>query len=299
MTSRSHFGVVSLVGRPNVGKSSLLNKILGSKVSIVSRRPQTTWREIDGIYTDPSAQLVIVDSPGLHERKERFLDKVANQSARGAGSGADIICQVIDARYWRGEDQNVLEHFLEREIPLWLVLNKVDLLKSLDQILPRIETLRDKYAWDQIVPVSARSGYNCEHLACLLGQAVPKGPAGYPSDTLTNASPRFLAAELIREQVFRQLGDEIPYCTGVDLIVFKQHDDGTIEIDAEILCETAGQKAAIIGSKGIRLKSIGTAARKQISLVFDAPVRLSQRVKVKKGWVSDRRIVTGLGYGSR
>ncbi len=299
MNSPNHFGVVSLVGRPNVGKSSLLNKILGSKVSIVSRRPQTTWREIDGIYTDDSAQLVIVDSPGLHERKERFLGKVANQSARGAGSGADIICQVIDARYWRGEDQNVLEHFLGREIPLWLILNKVDLLESLDQILPRIETLRDKYAWDQIVPVSARSGYNCRHLVSLLGQAVPKGPAGYPSDTLTNASPRFLAAELIREQVFRQLGDEIPYCTGVDLVVFKQHDDGTIEVDAEIFCETAGQKAAIIGSKGARLKSIGTAARKQISLVFDAPVRLSQRVKVKKGWASDRYIVTGLGYGSR
>ncbi|HAF75181.1 MAG TPA: GTPase Era, partial [Gammaproteobacteria bacterium] len=160
--------MVSLVGRPNVGKSSLLNRVLGSKVSIVSRRPQTTWREIDGIYTDDSAQLVIVDSPGLHKRKERFLSKVANQSARGAGNGADIICQVIDSRYWRDEDQNVLEHFLDREVPLWLILNKVDLFDSSDEILPRIESVKEKYTWDQIVPVSARSGYNCEYLASLL-----------------------------------------------------------------------------------------------------------------------------------
>ncbi len=299
MTSQKRFGMVSLVGRPNVGKSSLLNRILGSKVSIVSRRPQTTWREIDGIYTDESAQIVIVDSPGLHKRKERFLSKIANQSARGAGSGADIICQVIDSRYWRDEDQNVLEYFLDRETPLWLILNKIDLFASSDQILPRIESVKEKYAWDQIVPVSARSGYNCEYLASLLGQAVPEGQAGYPSETLTNTSPKFLAAELIREQVFRQMGDEIPYCTGVDLSVFKQHTDGTIEIDAEIFCETAGQKAAIIGSQGVRLKSIGSAARKQISLVFDAPVRLSQRVKVKKGWASDRRVIAGLGYGGR
>lgn len=299
MSGPKRFGMVSLVGRPNVGKSSLLNRVLGSKVSIVSRRPQTTWREIDGIYTDDSAQLVIVDSPGLHKRKERFLSKVANQSARGAGNGADIICQVIDSRYWRDEDQSVLEHFLDREVPLWLILNKVDLFDSSDEILPRIESVKEKYTWDQIVPVSARSGYNCEYLASLLGRAVPTGQAGYSPETLTNTSPRFLAAELIREQVFRQMGDEIPYCTGVDLVVFKQHADGLIEIDAEIFCETAGQKAAIIGSKGARLKSIGSAARKQISIVFESPVRLSQRVKVKKGWASDRRALASLGYGSR
>ena len=297
LSSPGHFGIVALVGRPNVGKSSLLNQILGSKISIVSRRPQTTWREIDGIYTDGESQLVIIDSPGMHKRPERLLSKVANQSARGAGSGADVICQVIDARYWRAEDQDVLEHFSRRETPLWLILNKVDLFPSRDQVLPRIETLRDKYSWGHIVPVSARSGYNCNHLSGLLGTAVPEGKAAYPAEILTNTSPRFLAAELIREQIFRQMGDEIPYCTGVVLTAFDEHPDGRMEIDAEIWCETAGQKAALIGAGGARLKNIGTAARRQISLVFERPVLLSQRVKIRKGWAGDRRSVSALGYG--
>ena len=297
MSSPSHFGVVALVGRPNVGKSSLLNQILGSKVSIVSRRPQTTWREIDGIYNDDDSQLVIIDSPGMHQRPERLLSKIANQSARGAGSGADVLCQVIDARYWRAEDQDVLEHFSRRESPLWLILNKVDLLPSRDRILPRIEILREKHPWDEIVPVSARSGYNCKHLSGLLGAAVPEGRAGYPVETLTNTSPRFLAAELIREQIFRQMGDEIPYCTGVVLTTFEDKADGTMEIDAEIWCETVGQKAALIGAGGARLKNIGSAARRQIGLVFGRPVSLSQRVKVRKGWAGDRRAVASLGYG--
>ena len=289
--------MVALVGRPNVGKSSLLNQILGSKVSIVSRRPQTTLREIDGIYTDDDSQLVIIDSPGMHQRPERLLSKIANQSARGAGSGADVLCQVIDARYWRAEDQDVLEHFSRRESPLWLILNKVDLLPSRDRILPRIEILREKHPWDEIVPVSARSGYNCKHLSGLLGAAVPEGRAGYPVETLTNTSPRFLAAELIREQIFRQMGDEIPYCTGVVLTTFEDKADGTMEIDAEIWCETVGQKAALIGAGGARLKNIGSAARRQIGLVFDRPVSLSQRVKIRKGWAGDRRAVASLGYG--
>ena len=297
LSSPGHFGVVALVGRPNVGKSSLLNQLLGSKISIVSRRPQTTWREIDGIYTDDDSQLVITDSPGMHKRAERLLSKVANQSARGAGSGADVICQIIDARYWRPEDGDVLEHFSRRETPLWLILNKVDLFSSRDQVLPRIEALRDKHSWGHIVPVSARSGYNCKHLSALLAAAVPEGQAGYPAETLTNTSPRFLAAEMIREQIFRQMGDEIPYCTGVVLTAFEEHADGTMEIDAEIWCETSGQKAALIGAGGARLKNIGSAARRQIGLVFDRPVVLSQRVKVRKGWAGDRRAVAALGYG--
>ena len=297
MSSPSHFGVVALVGRPNVGKSSLLNQILGSKVSIVSRRPQTTWREIDGIYTDDDSQLVIIDSPGMHQRPERLLSKIANQSARGAGSGADVLCQVIDARYWRAEDQDVLEHFSRRESPLWLILNKVDLLPSRDRVLPRIEMLREKHPWAEIVPVSAKSGYICKHLSGLLGAAVPEGRASYPVETLTNTSPRFLAAELIREQIFRQMGDEIPYCTGVVLTTFEDKADGTVEIDAEIWCETVGQKAALIGAGGARLKNIGSAARRQIGLVFDRPVSLSQRVKVRKGWAGNRRAVASLGYG--
>ncbi|HCX86547.1 MAG TPA: GTPase Era [Gammaproteobacteria bacterium] len=296
MNSPGHFGVVALVGRPNVGKSSLLNQILGSKVSIVSRRPQTTWREIDGIHMEGNSQLVIVDSPGMHKRKKRLLSKVANQSARGAGSGADIVCQVTDARHWSREDQDVLEHFAERGNDLWLVLNKVDLLARPEMVLPRIEELQKKHPWGQIVPVSARSGYNCKHLSFLLSEAVPEGQAGYPVQTLTNTSPQFLAAELIREQVFRQMGDEIPYCTGVELTTFRERPDGTMVIDAQIWCETTGQKAALIGAGGTRLKSIGSAARRQIESVFDRPVLLSQRVKVRKGWASDRRSVAALGY---
>jgi len=296
LTNSGHFGVVALVGRPNVGKSSLLNQILGSKVSIVSRRPQTTWREIDGIYTEENSQLVIVDSPGMHKRQKRFLSKMANQSAHGAGSGADIVCQVIDARHWNREDQHVLEHFAGRGDGLWLVLNKVDLLRSPEMVLPRIEELQRKHPWGHIVPVSAKSGYNCKHLSLLLSETVPEGQAGYPAETLTNISPRFLAAELIREQVFRQMGDEIPYCTGVELTTFQERPDGTMIIDAQIWCETTGQKAALIGAGGARLKSIGSAARRQIEAVLDRPVLLSQRVKVRKGWASDRRSVAALGY---
>ena len=296
MTESKRFGVVSFVGRPNVGKSSLINRLVGQKVSIVSRRPQTTWREITGIFTGENAQLVLVDSPGLHKPRKQLLSRRANQSARGAGTGADVVCQVVDARHWTAEDRQVLDHFRDIAAPLWLIMNKVDLLDSLTQVLPRISELQTKHSWVEMVPVSAKSGYNCEHLLSTLSSAVPEGPPGYDTEMLSTLPARFLAAEIVREQIFRQMGDEIPYTSGVEVSRFEDHGDH-VELDISIWCETKGQKAALIGAKGVRLKSIGSSARIQLERMFNCPVHLMQQVKVKKGWADDHRAVTQLGYG--
>ena len=298
MPDSHRFGVVTLVGRPNVGKSSLLNTLMGTKGSIVSRRPQTTWSRIDGIRTDTHVQLVIADTPGLHRPRRKLLNRIANQSARGSAAGADLVCQVIDARTWNSRDVAVAEHFSAQGFQLWLVLNKVDLLNDLNQVLPRIEAVRTHQSWAQIVPVSAKTGYNCERLFELLAEAAPIGDPSYPADEVTTASSRFIAAEFIREQIFRQMGDEIPYGSAVELTHFEEQAGESVRLEASIWCETVGQKAALIGAGGVRLKSIGIAARHQLERVLGQQVHLVTRVKVRKGWADDRKSVTQLGYGN-
>lgn len=296
MSEAQYFGVIAVVGRPNVGKSSLMNRLLGEKVSIVSRRPQTTWREITGIDTSENVQLVFIDSPGMHKPKRQLLSKRANQSARGAGTGADILCMVTDCRYWTSDDQRVLEHFRKTQTPIWLLLNKVDLLASIDKVLPKIESVQGTHDWAQIIPVSAKTEYNCKHLLNTLRASAPLGSAGYDAESLTTMPVSFLAAELVREQIFRQMGDEIPYVTGVEISRFEEVDSDRVEIDVSIWCDTTGQKAALIGAKGARLKNIGTAARRGLEKLLAKSVSLNQMVKVKKGWSDDSRSVTRLGY---
>jgi GTP-binding protein Era len=297
MTDTHRFGVIALVGRPNVGKSSLLNQLVRAKVSIISRRPQTTWRRIEAIRSVEDAQLVIVDTPGLHKARGRLLNRIVTQSARGAAEGAHVVCQVIDARVWSQADQSVLDHFSRPSVPLWVVLNKVDLLPNVNHVLPRMKALQEIHPWVEIVPVSAKSGYNCERLFELLQVAAPCGSPGYPSSELTTASSSFVAAELVREQIFRQMGDEIPYGSGVELTLFETDENQLLHIEIIIWCETVGQKAALIGVGGERLKKIGSAARRQIENVLNCRVHLAQRVKVKRGWVDDRKSVVDLGYG--
>jgi len=297
MPNISRFAVVALVGRANVGKSSVLNRLVGQKVSIVSRRPQTTWRGITGIRSINGTQLVFVDSPGLHKPRREALSKRANQAARGADTGTDIICQVIDCRLWTNEDQAALNHFRSSTAPLWLLMNKVDLLPSREHVLPLIQRVRSEYPWAEVVPISAKSGYYLDHLGSLLAAAAPPGTLAYEEDTLSTLPTRFLVGELLREQIFRQMGDEIPYVTGVEVTQFRTGDDGYAKIDATFWCETAGQKAALIGLKGARLKAIGSSARVELERFLGQGVRLSQHVKVKKGWADDARLVAQLGYG--
>jgi GTP-binding protein Era len=296
MAEVSRFGVVALVGRANVGKSSLLNRLVGQKLSIVSRRPQTTWRGITGICSTDEAQIVFVDSPGLHKPRRQALSKRANQAARGADAGAHVICQVIDGRFWTDGDREALKHFRQSEAPLWLLINKIDLLQSREHVLPLIERLQSEHPWAEVVPISAKTGYNVDHLTGLLASSIPEGISAYDDETLSTLPTRFLVAEFIREQIFRQMGDEIPYVTGVEVTQYSVSDDGFIEIDATLWCETAGQKASLIGLKGSRLKAIGTSARGELERFLGQRVRLNQHVKVKKNWAEDGRLVSQLGY---
>ncbi|MDP6949373.1 MAG: GTPase Era [Arenicellales bacterium] len=296
MSASGRFGIVALVGRPNVGKSTLLNRLVESKVSITSRRPQTTWHRVEGIRTVGDTQLVFLDTPGLHESGKRTLNRVINQTARGAVTGVNIICLVTDARGWRAGDARVLELVKTARTPVWLVMNKADRLQAVDQLLPNIDAVRGRYRWDQVVPISAKTGYNTAHLLDLLDQSVPVGRPEYPIGEVTTLPRRFMAAELIREQLFRRLGAEIPYTTGVTVSDFTTGTDGPVTVSAEILCETAGQKRAIIGEKGRKLKIIGISARRELERLLGQQVFLEQRVKVRKGWTDDLAMVNRLGY---
>jgi len=299
LSDTSRCGYVAIVGRPNVGKSTLLNHLLGQKLSITSRRPQTTRHQVLGIKTEDGVQTVYVDTPGMHKVQKKAINRYMNKAASSALAGIDAIVFVVDRLAWTEEDQMVLDKVQGARCPVILAINKVDKINDKGQLIPHLEMLSAKMNFHAVVPISAQHGHNLKELEELITRLIPEGVHHFPEDQLTDRSSRFLAAELVREKVMRQLGDELPYEVTVEIEEFKQEmrpKGPLLTISALILVERGGQKAIVIGERGARLKKIGQEARKDMEQMFDAKVMLNLWVKVKAGWSDDERALKSLGY---
>lgn len=288
-------GYVAIVGRPNVGKSTLLNHILGQKLAITSRKPQTTRHNMLGIKTEGNVQAVYVDTPGLHKHNDKALNRYMNRSASSALKDVDVVVFVVDRTRWTDEDQLVLEKVQHVKCPILLAVNKADRLEDKSELLPHLNWLAEQLPQAEIVPISALQGQNLDTLEKLVGERLPESEHFYPEDQITDRSSRFLAAELIREKIMRQLGAELPYQITVEIEEFKQ-EGRILHIHGLILVERDGQKKIIIGDKGERIKRIGQEARKDMETMFDSKVMLNLWVKVKGGWSDDERALRSLGY---
>lgn len=288
-------GVIAIVGRPNVGKSTLLNHLLGQKLSITSRKPQTTRNQVLGVRTDGHLQFIFVDTPGLHLGQSKAINQAMNKAASSALNGVDLILFLCDRAKWTEEDEFVMSLIAQQSSPAALVVNKVDLIQDQSTLLPFIEGLSSRFEFDAVLPVSALRSRGLDELLKYLERHVPEGPHLFPEDQITDRSQRFLAAELVREKIIRQLGDELPYAAAVEIESFAEDDRGVLHIHALILVERDGQKKILIGESGDRLKSIGTSARKDMERAFDSKVMLKLWVKVKSGWSDDARALKTLG----
>lgn len=288
-------GYVAIVGRPNVGKSSLLNKILGQKLSITSRKPQTTRHQLLGIKTTADVQTLYVDTPGLHKNSRNAINRYMNRAATSIMKDVDVIVMVVDRLNWLEDDEVVLRHVADSHVPALLAINKVDLLEDKTRLLPYLEFTKTKLNFEEMIPISAANGHNIAKLEHLLQSYLPAGPRFFPADQLTDRSEKFLVAEIIREKITRQLGDELPYEITVQIDRYKE-GKGIIEIDSTILVEREGQKGILIGKKGARLKKIGSEARKDIESFLNSKTILKLWVRVKTGWSDDDRALVSLGY---
>lgn len=291
----SRCGYVAIVGRPNVGKSTLLNHILGQKLAITSRKPQTTRHNMLGIKTEGAVQAIYVDTPGLHKQGETALNRYMNRTAASALKDVDVVIFVVDRNRWTEEDQMVLERVQYVQGPVLVAVNKVDRLEDKADLLPHLEWLAAQLPNAEIVPISAQHGKNLDTLESLVAGRLPEGDHFFPEDQITDRSSRFLAAELVREKIMRQLGAELPYQVTVEIEEFKQQGR-VLHIHALILVEREGQKKIIIGEKGERIKRIGQEARQDMEVLFDSKVMLNLWVKVKGGWSDDERALQSLGY---
>ena len=293
MTTR--FGFVAIVGRPNVGKSTLLNHILGFKLSITSRKPQTTRHRVLGIWTENEGQIAFVDTPGMHTDQPKAMNRVMNQTAEQALSGVDAVVMLTDGKIWNELDQRVYEKVSRSDAPKYWVINKVDKLNNKNELLPHIQNTVETHRFDEVFPVSALKNLNLEPLLGALKLQMPDGPFMYEEDQITDRSERFLTAEIVREQIMRQLGDEVPYETTVEIESF-EHSGDRVGIHALISVERDGQKAILVGEGGTRLKQIGIEARKRLENLLDAHVALKLWVKVRASWSNDERALKSLGY---
>ncbi len=296
MTAKTTYcGYIAIVGRPNVGKSTLLNKILQQKISITSRKPQTTRHRILGIKTEDTMQMVYVDTPGIHQTEKSVLNKIMNKTASAALHDVDVVIFMVDALHWNDDDQWVLQKVEKCRCPVFLVINKVDRLKDKSELLPLIENLQSKMNFEAIIPMSAKQGDNVEQLEQALRPYMPEGPLLFYSDQVTDRSEKFMIAEIIREKLFRESGAELPYATTVEIEQFKQV--GKIyHISALILVEKESHKRMFIGKSGSKLKIIGSKARVDIEKLLASKVFLRLWIKVKSGWSDDERALKSLGY---
>ena len=288
-------GLVTLIGRPNVGKSTLINRLIGTKVSITSRRPQTTRHRILGIKTEAAAQIVFVDTPGLLTKPMRGVDRYMSRITAGSIAGVDVVALVITADGWRDEDDAGLALVREQASPVILVINKIDQQKERASVLPLIEQASQKASFADIVPVSARTRSNLPELERAIVRQLPVQPPIYPPDQLTDRSERFMAAELVREQVFNTYGQEVPYAATVQVEQFKRAK-GKLRVEAVIWVEREGQKPILIGKQGARLKEVGTRARRALETFFGGSVYLGLWVKVREGWSDDAAALRRFGY---
>ena len=288
-------GAIAVVGRPNVGKSTLVNALVGAKVSIVAPKPQTTRHRILGIRTTENAQLVLVDTPGLHAPTGAAINRYLNRTARNALDEAQAVALVVDVARWTPEDDGALEAAVRSGLPVVLVINKIDKVVDRTKLLPLLGELAGRHAFAALVPVSAQKGQGITQLFDTLVGLLPPGEPVFDEELYTDRSERFLAAELVREQVARQLRDELPFSTTVEVERWER-DPGLLKIGAVIWVERDGQKAIVVGSGGAQIKRIGTAARKAIEAQFDEKVFLELWVKVREKWSDDEAALRRFGY---
>jgi GTPase len=291
----TYCGYIALVGRPNVGKSTLLNRILGQKLSITSKKPQTTRHSILGIETQGTYQFVYVDTPGIHLGNKKAMNRMMNKTSIGVLRDVDVIAFVVDGTHWGEEDEYVLSLIIKSKIPCILVINKVDKIENKDSLLPWLELMSQKHDFAKMIPVSAKKGVQIDELQAEFIHYLPEGPHLFPEDQLTDRSTKFLCAELLREKIFRFCGEELPYAVTVDIESYKDEGD-LVRIHALILVDKDNHKRMIIGNKGQKLKEMATSARIDMEKLLGKKVFLQCWCKVKSGWNDDERLLKQLGY---
>ena len=294
-TEQTYCGYVAIVGRPNVGKSTLLNHILGQKLCITSRKPQTTRHTLLGIKTKDNIQVIFVDTPGIHTNQERAINRVMNRSAASVIADVDLVIFVVDRFEWSEADEYVAKYLSNNQVPVIVAVNKVDMIEDKDALLPHLKFLASKVNAADFIPLSALRKINLDELEAKIQTYIPQKIHLYPEDQITDRSERFLAAEIVREKITRQLGAEVPYQVTVEIEQFRVEGKMTY-IDALILVERDGQKKIIIGTKGERIKKIGEQARANIESLLDSKVMLRTWVKIRSGWSDDERALRSLGY---
>lgn len=293
MSYRSGYAV--LIGRPNVGKSTLLNRLVGQKLAITSHKPQTTRHRILGIRSQNEGQIVFVDTPGIHDRGEKAMNFYLNRTAHTALQDVDIVIFVVQALAWTEEDERVLSAIEQAGIPTIAVVNKVDLVPQKENLLPFMETLAQRHPFVEVMPVSARDGDNAETLLRSVLERLPEGEPIYPDDQISDRSERFFAAELLREQLIRRYHQELPYAVTVEIERFEE-EGGRYNIGAVIWVERESQRVILLGKGGLAMKETATAARMAMNDFFQTRVHLEVWIKVKKSWSSDQASLVKLGY---
>ncbi|GGA74764.1 GTPase Era [Neiella marina] len=292
-------GMVAIVGRPNVGKSTLLNQILGQKISITSKKPQTTRHRITGIFTEGNDQVVFVDTPGLHKEEKRAINRLMNRAASSSLTDIEMVIFLCDSDQWTTDDDLVIEKLqrLPKRVRVIAAINKVDQFKDKAQLLPILQKLSGRMSFDDVMPISAEKGDNVDALMKIVLDHLPECEHFFPEDYVTDRSQRFMAAEIVREKLMRFTGDELPYSVTVEIERFAVNEKGIAELNALVLVERDSQKRMIIGKGGEKLKRIGREARLDMEELFQQKVFLQIWVKTKSGWADDERALRSLGYG--
>lgn len=292
-----HCGFIAIVGRPNVGKSTLLNHILGQKISITSRKPQTTRHRIMGVDTDGDYQAIFVDTPGLHIEEKRAINRLMNRAANSTLSDVNLVFFLVDGTHWTADDEMVLNKLKAANFPVVLCVNKVDKVPDRNLVMSHMQEMTQKMDFVDIVPISAKLGKNTDVLRKHVRDFLPKATHHFPEEYVTDRSQRFMASEIVREKLMRFTGDELPYSVTVEIERFDYNPDNDgFHINALILVERSGQKKMVIGKGGEKIKTIGREARLDMEELFGRKVYLETWVKVKSGWADDERALRSLGY---
>lgn len=292
-----HCGFIAIVGRPNVGKSTLLNRILGQKISITSRKPQTTRHRIMGVDTEGDYQAIYVDTPGLHIEEKRAINRLMNRAANSSLSDVNLVFFLVDGTHWTADDEMVLTKLQKSNFPVVLCVNKVDVVQDRNEVMMHMQEMSSKMDFVDVVPISAKHGKNIEVLRKHVRDHLPKATHHFPEEYVTDRSQRFMASEIVREKLMRFTGEELPYSVTVEIERFDYNPDTDgFHINALILVERNGQKKMVIGKGGDKIKTIGREARLDMEELFGRKVYLETWVKVKSGWADDERALRSLGY---
>ena len=293
---KNYCGFIAIVGRPNVGKSTLLNELLGQKISITSRKPQTTRHRIMGIHTEGPYQAIYVDTPGLHMEEKRAINRLMNRAASSSIGDVELVIFVVEGTHWTPDDEMVVNKLRDIKAPVLLAINKIDNVTDKSKLLPHLQFLSEQMNFIDIVPMSAEKRINVDTIASIVRKRLPEAIHHFPEDYITDRSQRFMASEIIREKLMRFLGEELPYSVTVEIERFVSNERGGYDINGLILVEREGQKKMVIGNKGSKIKTIGIEARHDMENMFEAKVHLELWVKVKSGWADDERALRSLGY---